>query len=516
MSVPQTGQREPPWSLMIWIALRVQHHHRSSTSPTPSLLTLPQDAQTPMSGCMHCPRASSCAPRGTPAATDSLTSCTGEQLAHWALQFSPHVLHLPPLADAVLRTQQHCTVLMEAASCLRLWGGLDGLLAQLRAGQALGMDGMAWARTALLAQAYLWLRVDAQHPPPDDDLPLKALQAALPHRITLAQMGITAWGQLRTMPRGGITRRFGRDLLHALDQALGQTPWPCQWLVQPEVFDVQHELAANVEHAEGLMFVAARQLQLLRAWLRSRHQGALSLRLIWQLDARRDVPPTGELILSTAVATQDMAHVQRLLAEALARTELPAPAQALRLLALRTEALPQTSATLLLEEQRQGEPLHQFIERVASKLGADAVQQGRLQADHRPECSQQWHRAAHTSPRIQRSVDAKHQHPIPQATNLRPPWMLAAPLRLMVRQNKPHYHGPLKLLSGPERIEVSALVDAQPMEPTQTRQQSAPGAVARDYFVAISAHAGLLWVFRERTRLEANREVGWFLHGVFG
>ena len=36
--------------------------------------------------------------------------------------------------------------------------------------------------------------------------------------------------------------------------------------------------------------------------------------------------------------------------------------------------------------------------------------------------------------------------------------------------------------------------------------------VARDYWVALSAHAGVLWVFQ--TRL-AGDQGAWFLHGVF-
>ena len=32
---------------------------------------------------------------------------------------------------------------------------------------------------------------------------------------------------------------------------------------------------------------------------------------------------------------------------------------------------------------------------------------------------------------------------------LYPPWLLPQPLRLEVRGEKPHYHGPLRLLAGP-------------------------------------------------------------------
>jgi protein ImuB len=36
--------------------------------------------------------------------------------------------------------------------------------------------------------------------------------------------------------------------------------------------------------------------------------------------------------------------------------------------------------------------------------------------------------------------------------------------------------------------------------------------VVRDYWVALSAHAGVLWIYQ--TRLAQDRSA-WFLHGVF-
>ena len=36
--------------------------------------------------------------------------------------------------------------------------------------------------------------------------------------------------------------------------------------------------------------------------------------------------------------------------------------------------------------------------------------------------------------------------------------------------------------------------------------------VVRDYWVALSEHAGVLWVFQ--TRL-ANDQTAWFLHGIY-
>jgi protein ImuB len=75
-------------------------------------------------------------------------------------------------------------------------------------------------------------------------------------------------------------------------------------------------------------------------------------------------------------------------------------------------------------------------------------------------------------------------------------WILPAPQPLAAENGLPHRHGPLRLVSEPERIETGWWEDAE---------------VARDYYTAVDIHGVQLWVFRERVAPH-----GWFLHGVFG
>ena len=83
-----------------------------------------------------------------------------------------------------------------------------------------------------------------------------------------------------------------------------------------------------------------------------------------------------------------------------------------------------------------------------------------------------------------------------------PPWLLREPLRLQVKGDKPFYQGALQLLTRARRIEAAW------WDP----QTSAP--VLRDYFIARSESAGLLWVYRERLAADQER-AHWFLHGVY-
>ena len=409
-------------------------------------------------------------------------SCTA--LGWWALQFTPLVARLE---DAVV---------LEASGSERLFGGRAALLQQLLATPPeLGAVAYAQGPTALLALARLRC---AAPDAPADAMPLRALAAAAPHAATLARLGCTHWGQLRALPRGGVARRFGADLLHALDCAYGDAPLVLAWMRLPEVFDAPLELAAPVESAPALLFAARRLLAQLQVWLRARQQGVLALELLWELDARRGGQRAGPLQLRTAEATQDMQHLQRLLAEQLARTSLSAPVLHLRLRTLETQAHQTETLGLLLHTQRSGDSLHQTVERIQARLGSGAVRSVQLQADHLPECMQRWQPWAPAPTPARTSTRAPTLHP--NAAHY-PCWLLEQPVLLAVQDAQPHYHGALTLLAGPQRLETHWLDAA---------------AALRDYFVARSPHAGLLWVYRERrSGSTENTVAGWYLHGVF-
>ena len=55
-------------------------------------------------------------------------------------------------------------------------------------------------------------------------------------RDTLAQLGCRTLGELRALPRGGLTRRFGPALVEALDQAYGLRSPVFSWVTLPQTF----------------------------------------------------------------------------------------------------------------------------------------------------------------------------------------------------------------------------------------------------------------------------------------
>ncbi|MFM0015573.1 MULTISPECIES: Y-family DNA polymerase [Paraburkholderia] len=77
----------------------------------------------------------------------------------------------------------------------------------------------------------------------------------------------------------------------------------------------------------------------------------------------------------------------------------------------------------------------------------------------------------------------------------RPVWMLDKPLRLMMRDQRPIYRRPLKMLTRTERIEAGWWDG---------------NLVERDYYIAADDRGHMFWVYRERLGGE------WYLQGLFG
>ncbi|WP_028601030.1 Y-family DNA polymerase [Ottowia thiooxydans] len=465
-----------------------------------------------------------------------------EALGWWALEFTPRVVWL----DEAL--------LLEVSASVRLWGGRQAMLDRmLESNPAQGKMQLAQAISGISALARLRLRV-AGLPLPSGGigaLPLATLTAARPHLDLLARLGCRTWGDVAALPRGPLVRRFGVELRAALDVAWGATPESYRWLELPDVFDQSLELAARVENAQALMWSANRLLTALQIWLRARQLGVLAFELIWDLDLKRldgrPLPPHQSLIVRTAEPAQSMEHLRRLLAERLAQVQLLAPAVHLRLRSLETAPWLAGSTSFLPEDQRNGDPLHAFLERVSARLGSAQVLSPTMRADHRPECAQEWSEAVGLAAgsaslrarqgrgaggRISaatgrgvgvKSADMKElkRPKLPSgfsATNekdrsaylpdaLAPTWLLREPLPLELRDDQPCYRGLLRLLTGPRRIEAGWWGAAMP-------GQGVPAA--RDYYIAQNPAAELLWVYRERpSSRHEGREARWFLQGLY-
>lgn len=417
-------------------------------------------------------------------------------LATWCLQFTPRVAVIEPLSSSP-------AVVMELDASTRLFGGKRKLVERVRGESTdLGVKQLSWAPTSFAAVAIARAgNSNGFNKPLEqllDALPLSTLTSVAAHHATLTRLGCQTLGQVRKLPRGGVSRRFDAELLASLDQAYGLRPEAHSWVELPDAFHSKLELMSRVELAPALLFGARRLLLRMTGWLAARHSGVTAYTLMWCHDTMRSksAGDGGQLTIRTALATRDIEHLTRLLAEHLAKVELLAPVGDLEMTADDVHSLEEKTASLLPESTQSGESLLLVLERIAARLGPEHVLRPVVTEDHRVEWMCHWQPAPNKPPRkAARTVD------IPQPT-----FVLPEPLRLATRGHRPLYQGMLQLLAGPHRVEGGWWDRAMKDGEATTRH------VARDYWVALSEHAGVLWIFQ--TRL-ASDETAWFLHGTF-
>jgi len=449
-------------------------------------------------------------------------------VASLALGFTPRVALLDE------------AVLMDVTGSLRLFGGLARLMQLLvqkiqlffESNQVQALMERAQGATSLIALGRLRLqggpvikRVA--------DLPMHTLAAARPHLGVLERIGCRSWDDLLRLPRDGVARRFGAELLEALDRARGAVPDDYEWQVLPEHFEEKLELNALVTHGPALMAGVERLLVHLHAWLLGRQSGLCALKVIWHLDKRRDVPPTGELEIRTAQPAQDLRHMARLISEHLAQQKLLAPVHSLTLQSLATELLADAAAatgSLLMQARQQGDSAVELVERLSARLGDARVQAWQPCTDHRPELMQRWVSARNAIKSIAACAqsmggrgikrlkkDAPPSFSKARTEALYPAWLLPEPLKLQAVGNSPVYQGKLTRMAGPQRLEAAEWLLAD-----RDNRSAEPGLCEkpwafRDYYIYRSQQGGLLWVYSERlgsTPL-ATKQRAWYLHGFF-
>jgi protein ImuB len=399
---------------------------------------------------------------------------------------------------------EESTLLIDIGASLRLFGGIRALCRQVRANlRALGFSAaLSCAPTArgtwllarrragrALTMASLVRRLDR--------LPGTLVPPARPFAAWFEGIGCFSLGDMRRLPRPGLQRRCGRPLLDMLDAAYGMTPELFDWIEAPATFHARLELFDRVEQADALLFGAHRLLLQLTGWLCAR-QLAVE-RITFQLEHERGrvarAPTLIDIVLAEPAWRDE--HLVRLLKERLARQVLEAPVIGLGLEALQVQAMAPPSESLFPEPGGSEEDRVRMLELLVARLGPDNVLQAAPQADYRPELANVWLPVQQTIRQAARDA----QMP-PNVLSLpRPTWLLAKPIALLMRNNRPFYGSPLRMASTPERIEAGWWSQPQ----------------TRDYFIAEGQDHALYWVYRERiVGAGEAAEPRWFLHGLFG
>jgi protein ImuB len=386
---------------------------------------------------------------------------TLEGVAAWLGRFTPRISLEAP-----------CQIAAEVAGSLRFWGGLERLVLELRSGlDELGLE--AQLACAPTIRAALWRAAGGGEAL--EDLPI-GIAASRPGDLELLRnLGVGTLRELMQLPRDGVARRLGQELLDALDRALGVVPEPRAWFSPPQRFSAQLELPTQATETGGLLFAARRLLAQLEGVLVAQQSGIRG----FALSLQHSEGSLTRIAVPLAHLSRDAAHLTALLRERLERVALAGPVAAIRLEACDFEPLHAATGSLFRGAHETGENWSCLLERLVARLGEGAVQKLTVRAEHRPELASQ--PVSPVPPCIPGPVSSAALEP----SGPRPLWLLETPRSLGESE--------FVLLAGPERIE-SGWWDGRD--------------VRRDYFIARTGADALVWIFRERER-------GWFLHGIF-
>jgi len=412
-----------------------------------------------------------------------------DAIALTLLQYTPEVAHA-----------EEASLLLDISASLSAFGGRLKLCRRVRASiDTLGLTAHismaptaqgAWLLARYHPQSSLRkqrrsIRIDSMARY-IDALPFSILPATRPYQEWLDEIGCRTLGDLCKLPRAGLQRRSDKRILEALDRAHGIAPEVFEWVQAPKEFSAHLELPDRIEHAEAVLFGARRLIQQMIGWLVAQQLAISGFTLSLKHERGRQAIAPSTLEITLAEPAWHEEHLLRLLKERLSRFQLSAPIIALRLSATQVTPMQPPTASLFPEPGGTTADYHRLLELLTARLGTENVLTPAALADHRPEVANAWQAASNT--------------PVPTPFAItpgqRPFWLLQQPLALLVRDHRPFYGSPLRLLSGPERIEAGWWDG---------------GLAVRDYFIAEGREAARYWVYRER----AAEEINWFLHGLF-
>ena len=415
-------------------------------------------------------------------------SLAQEAIALALLQFTPEVTH----------AEDDC-ILLDVSASLTLFGGPLAICRRVAASvRRLGFTVKLGAAPTATG-AWLLARFPREKSRPLrrravkmttltrrlDRLLCTTLPAAATYGEWLNGIGADTLGDLRKLPRAGLLRRTDPHLLDQLDRAYGQAPELFDWISIPATFSARMETFDRIEHADALMFGATRLILQLIGWLVSLQKAVCAFDLLLEHERGRQAIAPTQIEIGLAEPAWHEEHLIRLLQERLGRIELIAPVIAIRLEVKKLTAMLPPTTSLFPEPGGTPADWNRLMELLIARIGKNNVLTPACIDDYRPEVCNTWGSV---------TDQVANKHDSGQVVE-RPFWILAKPIALLMRDERPFYGSPLKLVRGPERVEAGWW-DKQ--------------TVARDYFVAQDVGASCYWIYLERTQ-----EPRWFLHGLY-
>ncbi len=329
-------------------------------------------------------------------------------------------------------------------------------------------------------------------------LPLAALRLDDAALSAARRFGIENVGELMGMPRGPLARRFGKDLLVRIDQALGRAGEPFDPVVPEAPPRATLRLLEPIASAEAIGQVLADLIATLAARLQRLGIAARRLVLVCErVDGREQ-----RLAIGTARASRDPKHLLHLLGMKVEAIEPGFGIEAMHLVAERCEPLPAQQIGSGVAGGTPASDLPQLIDRIVGRIG---------------------------SPRVFRCGAVESDVPERSVRRGAPLDPIAEWPRLWPR--------PVRLLARPEPVDqvIAELPDQPPLRFSWRGQmhrvrkadgperiygewwkRTAEAAAVRDYFQVEDDHGARFWLFRSGDGVDRRTgDLSWYMHGVF-
>ncbi|MDB5495003.1 MAG: Nucleotidyltransferase/DNA polymerase involved in repair [Phenylobacterium sp.] len=424
-----------------------------------------------------------------------------EALVDWCVRYSPAVAADAP--DGLF---------LDITGVDHLWGGEAELLADFQARLlAAGLPfRCAIADTPAAAWGLAHYGRDGTIAPPGGQLealgplPPAALRLDPETAAQIGRLGFRRLSQLFALPRAPLAKRFGKQTLMRLDQALGRTREALSFRRPPTPWIARLAFAEPISAPEDMARVALDAAAKLCARLEREGKGARRFELYFhRLDGKSPSVAAG-----LALPGRDARRIAKLLTPKIEAVDPGFGIEVVTITASEVETL--SGRQVKLEGAAQPgieDGLSPLIDRLVNRLGEDRVWRAAPVESHVPELS-----AGRVGP-LSPPSEAK-------------PW-------------DPQTPRPIRLFRRPEPLEgVIALTPDDP--PTQfrwrgqlhrVRRAEGPERIGeawwtreiedvrvghvRDYYRVEDAEGGRFWLFRAGL-YDSDAPARWWLHGLFG
>ncbi len=367
-------------------------------------------------------------------------------------------------------------------------------------------------------------------------LPVASLRLDPATAALLRRLGLKTIASLLSLPRAGLARRFGENLLRRLDEASARVFRPISPRRAVPDLAVERRLFEPISLVEDIERVLLLLAERLEGDLERRGLGARQLELsLFRVDGAVE-----RLAVGTTLPVRDPARIARLFRERLKAIGDERDAgfgyDLVRLAVFAAEAM-EASQTDLNGERFETGALAVLIDRIGARLGSASVLAPEDAGSHRPERAETWRRPIEdTGSAASTRANAAEKPQKPKTgTSAGSGFHRGAPTLLDIKPR------PLRLFARPEPIEASFEVpDGAPLtfrwrralhlvrkaegpERIGAEWWRAPQEPPRDYYNVEDDDGRRFWLFREgRTEAEhdpegltADGRPAWYMHGVF-